>query len=78
MAATPSTFKAVYEYARTKPEAFWSEAARDISWFKLWDKVFDPYAGHYGRWFVGAETNTAYNCLDRHVADGRGAQPALI
>ena len=78
MAATPSTYKAVYEYARTKPEAFWSEAARDISWFKLWDKVFDPYAGHYGRWFVGAETNTAYNCLDRHVADGRGAQAALI
>ncbi len=78
MAATPRTFKAVYESARANPEAFWSEAARDISWFKVWDKVFDPYAGHYGRWFVGAETNTAFNCLDRHVADGRGAQPALI
>lgn len=78
MAATPSKYKAVYEQARTQPQAFWTEAARDISWFKLWDKVFDPYAGHYGRWFVGAETNTAYNCLDRHVADGRGAQAALI
>ncbi len=78
MAATPRTFRAVYESARANPEAFWNEAARDISWFKVWDKVFDPYAGHCGRWFVGAETNTAFNCLDRHVADGRGAQPALI
>ena len=30
------------------------------------------------RWFVGAETNLAYNALDRHVADGRGGHTALI
>ena len=30
------------------------------------------------RWFVGAETNLAYNALDRHVADGRGSHIALI
>jgi propionyl-CoA synthetase len=32
----------------------------------------------YGRWFVGGETNTCHNCLDRHVAAGRGDQPAFI
>jgi propionyl-CoA synthetase len=40
--------------------------------------VFDPYEGQYGRWFVGAECNTAWNCLDRHVERGRGKQKALI
>src|SRR5690606_36284341 len=30
------------------------------------------------RWFEGAELNTCYNCLDRHVEEGRGEQAALI
>jgi non-ribosomal peptide synthetase component F len=30
------------------------------------------------RWFVGAQCNTCWNCLDRHVAGGRADQPALI
>ena len=30
------------------------------------------------RWFVGAETNLAYNALDRHVAAGRGGHAALV
>ena len=34
--------------------------------------------GQYGRWFAGAMVNTCYNALDRHVADGRGNQVALI
>ncbi|MGI9424997.1 MAG: propionyl-CoA synthetase [Hyphomicrobiaceae bacterium] len=68
------------EYASWKsdPEAFWARAAQEITWYKLWDKVFDPYMDEYGRWFPGAECNTAYNCLDRHVEAGRGDQPALI
>ena len=75
---TTQTYKAVYEHARLEPDAFWANAAREIDWFRLWDKTFDPYGGHRGRWFTGGQTNTAYNCLDRHVAAGRGAQPALI
>jgi propionyl-CoA synthetase len=73
-----SRYTQVYDSWKRDPEGFWAEAARDIGWYKLWDKPFDPYAGAYGRWFPGAECNTAYNCLDRHVEKGRGAQPALI
>ena len=29
-------------------------------------------------WFVGGRLNVALNCLDRHVAAGRGAQPAFV
>jgi propionyl-CoA synthetase len=73
-----SRYHDVYAAWKNDPEAFWAEAARDIDWYKLWDKVFDPYSGEYGRWFAGAECNTAYNCLDRHVLRGRGNQKALI
>lgn len=60
------------------PEAFWANAAAGIDWDSPWDRVFDPASGPYGRWFPGATLNTAHNCLDRHVAAGRGDQPALI
>ena len=50
----------------------------DIDWSKRWDKVFDAGQGIYGRWFVGAECNTCYNCVDRHVVRGRAEQAAII
>ena len=73
-----SRYHEVYAAWQKDPEAFWAEAAREIDWINLWDRVFDPYSGEYGRWFAGAECNTAYNCLDRHVLRGRGQQKALI
>jgi propionyl-CoA synthetase len=73
-----SRYRDVYAAWKNDPTAFWAEAARDISWYRTWDQVLDPYMGEYGRWFVGAECNTAYNCLDRHVERGRGQQKALI
>ena len=60
------------------PRRWWAEAAEGITWYKRWDAVFDPSSGPFGRWFPGAVMNTCYNCLDRHVAAGRGDQPALI
>ena len=68
----------VYKSWQRDPDSFWADAASDIHWHKSFDKVFDDKAGLYGRWFVGGECNTAYNCLDRHVAEGRGDQTALI
>ncbi|NGN42222.1 propionyl-CoA synthetase [Mesorhizobium sp. CGMCC 1.15528] len=73
-----SRYHEVYESWENDPEAFWAEAARDIDWVKPWDKVFDAEAGVYGRWFPGAECNTCFNAVDRHVAGGRAGQLALI
>jgi propionyl-CoA synthetase len=73
-----SRYYDVYAAWKRSPDAFWEAAAQDITWHRSWKSVFDPQAGTYGRWFVGAECNTAYNCLDRHVEDGRGDQHALI
>src|SRR6266481_4607430 len=60
------------------PVGFWAEAAGDIDWYETAARVFDPGAGVYGRWFVGATCNTCFNAVDRHVARGRGAQSAII
>ena len=65
-------YKKVYEGWKQDPEGFWASAAEKISWFKSADKVFDKDAGIYGRWFAGAECNTCYNAVDRHVEAGRG------
>ena len=72
-----SRYHNIYRQWQDDPEGFWADAAKDIDWDKPADKIFDPDMGVYGRWFVGAQCNTCYNCLDRHVP-ARGDQPALI
>jgi len=72
-----SRYHDIYRQWQDDPEGFWAEAAKDIDWDKPADKIFDPEMGVYGRWFAGAQCNTCYNCLDRHVPT-RGDQAALI
>ncbi len=68
----------IYKRSLEDPEAFWGEAAEEITWYKKWDKVLDDSNPPFYRWFVGGELNTCYNCLDRHADNGRGDQVALI
>jgi propionyl-CoA synthetase len=72
-----SRYPEIYESWRRNPQGFWAEAAAEIDWFKPWDRVFDPALGVYGRWFVGAECNTCWNCVDRHAAK-RPGETAII
>jgi propionyl-CoA synthetase len=78
MDARTSRYHEVYARASRDPEGFWREAAAEIDWYEPAKKIFDPSAGVYGRWFVGASCNTCFNALDRHVLRGRGKQAALI
>ena len=71
-------FDEVYRHSLDDPEAFWGAAADDIFWFKRWDRVLDDSNPPFYRWYPGGVTNTCYNALDRHVAEGRGDQAALI
>src|SRR5438132_12823978 len=63
--------------AKEDPDGFWAREAERLPWFKKWDSVFDWTPPTF-RWFSGAETNLAWNCLDRHVAAGRAGHGALI
>src|SRR5258708_30219473 len=60
------------------PETFWAEAAQGIDWFKPCSTVLDASHEPFYRWFEGAEVNTCYNALDRHVENGRAEQLAFI
>jgi acetyl-CoA synthetase len=66
----------VYEHAAEVGVDFWAEQAGALDWFRTWDRVLEwdlPFA----RWFVGGTLNVSYNCLDRHVAAGRGDKVAF-
>jgi propionyl-CoA synthetase len=72
------TYADVYARWRAAPEAFWAEAAEAVDWYRRWDAVLDDSRPPFYRWFPGAQTNSCYNALDRHVERGRADQPALI
>ncbi|MDP8925290.1 MAG: acetate--CoA ligase [Chloroflexota bacterium] len=63
--------------ASEDPDVFWDRAARQLPWFRGWDRVFEWDFPTF-RWFTGARTNLAYNALDHHVARGEGGRAALI
>jgi propionyl-CoA synthetase len=73
-----SRYHEVYARWQRDPQGFWAEAAQEIDWIEPARAVFDPDAGVYGRWFAGAVCNTCHNAVDRHVAQGRGGQTAII
>jgi propionyl-CoA synthetase len=59
-------------------ERFWLEASEAIDWTRAPTRALDDTNPPLYRWFPDGELNTAANALDRHVAGGRGEQPALI
>ncbi len=68
----------LYRRAENDPDAFWAEVAeREIHWFEKWSQVLD-WKPPTARWFVGARTNVAYNCLDRHIATHRKNKVAIL
>jgi propionyl-CoA synthetase len=72
------SYQDTYASWEDDPQGFWARAAEDIHWYTPPEAVFDKSMGAYGRWFVGGKTNTCYNCIDRHIAAGRGAETAVI
>ncbi len=73
-----SRYHAIYAAWQKDPLAFWAQAATAIDWITPPKTILDETQGAYGRWFADATCNTSVNCLDRHIADGRGEQAAII
>ncbi len=71
-------YQEIYQRSLSDPEGFWAEAAAAVSWDRRWARVLDDRDAPFYRWFTGGKLNTCYNCLDRHVENGRAEQPALI
>ncbi len=75
--ASIEQYEALWNRAKDDPEGFWAEQAEAIDWFSPWTKVLDWKPPH-AQWFVGATTNAAHNCVDRHVTGGRAEKPAIL
>ena len=67
-----------YRESIENPEQYWEEVAKELHWFKPWDKVLDESNKPFFKWFDGATTNITYNCLDHHVKNGLHNKAAII
>jgi acetyl-CoA synthetase len=71
----------IWKESITDPGSFWLKAAKELCYWKkeptkgfIWK---NPQNAEF-TWFEDGMTNMAYNCLDKHVAAGKGDQMALI
>jgi acetyl-CoA synthetase len=70
-------YEEMYRRSVADPEGFWAEAARELHWFKPWDKVLEwnlPWA----KWFLGGKINLSYNCVDRHALGDKRDKVAIL
>ena len=58
--------EAIYELAKSNPEKYWEDWAKQLDWSKPWKKVLDWKPPH-AKWFVDGKINACVNCVDRHV-----------
>src|ERR1700736_3844538 len=71
-------YRRIFNASIEDPAAFWAHAAGAVSWIREPRRVLDDSNPPLYRWFPDGELNTCANALDRHVADGRAKQAALI
>ncbi len=73
-------YHAAYKRSMEDPEGFWAERAEElVTWDKKWDSVLEwDFAKPDIKWFDGGKLNISYNCLDRHLTDGRRNKAAII
>jgi acetyl-CoA synthetase len=70
-------YEQVYRRAADDPEGFWAAQAEGLAWFRRWDNVLvwkEPHA----QWFAGGKINACYNCVDRHLENGRKNKAAIV
>ena len=66
-----------YGWAGRDRLGFWAEQARRLDWVTPFTEVLDWTRPPFARWFADGRLNVAVNCVDRHVAAGRGDQVAF-
>ena len=70
-------YEKLYKVSIANPELFWGNIAKELNWYKPWDKVLD-WKFPYARWFVGGQTNIISNALDRHLKTEVADKTAII
>lgn len=72
-------YRAMCGEANQDPEGFWRGLAREnLTWSKPFTKVLDETNAPFYTWFEDGELNVSENCLDVHIANGKGDKAAII
>ncbi|MCC3312361.1 acetate--CoA ligase [Nocardia africana] len=67
----------LYDRAAADRLGFWAEQARRLDWATDFTEVLDWSDAPFATWFADGTLNVAVNCLDRHVAAGKGDRVAI-
>jgi acetyl-CoA synthetase len=71
-------YQALYKKSIEEPDIFWGDIAEELHWFQKWNRVRNWENPPFAKWFEGGKTNLAYNCLDKHIAAGKGHKRAIL
>lgn len=58
-------------------ENFWVNVAKEVEWFKPFEKVLDASNPPFYRWFIGGQLNLSHLAVDRHVKSWRKNKIAI-
>ena len=72
-------YQELYRESLEEPEKFWMGQAERLDWIERPTTVqeFDPDEVRIS-WFGDGKLNASYNCIDRHVENGKGDRTAII
>jgi acetyl-CoA synthetase len=71
-------FAANFESPSPERLSFWAEQANQLAWHKPFSKTLDWSNPPFAKWFEDGQINASYNCLDRHVLEGKGDNTAIL
>jgi len=70
-------YKEIHRRSLENFEEFWANLAKELYWFKPWDKILSKENNVYS-WFPGGKINLSYITLDTHIKTWRKNKLAII
>jgi acetyl-CoA synthetase len=73
-------YRAHYKRSMEDPEGYWADRTKELlDWHSEPTKILEwDFDKPEIKWFQGGTLNAAYNCLDRHLTNGRRNKAAII
>jgi acetyl-CoA synthetase len=74
-----AAYRRLVAEAEADHAGYWGRLAREfLSWKRPFTKTLDDANAPFFKWFEDGTLNASYNCLDRHVEQGRGDKTAIL
>tara|TARA_E500000331_G_scaffold343038_1_gene377403 strand:- start:320 stop:2308 length:1989 start_codon:yes stop_codon:yes gene_type:complete len=74
-------YQKLYNRSIEDNEGFWREQGLRIDWIRPYTRISDVnwlIPNVSTKWYEDGSLNASYNCIDRHVAAGKGDKTALV